>query len=66
MGDNSLWHSHGRMNGIQTLRTTLKLEIEDFSKDIKLSELIRAYNDILCEFIVRNKINVFFHNRVYF
>lgn len=66
LGDNKHWHSHGRMIGIDSLKNLLKLEIEDFSKDVNLRGLIRNYNDLLMEYIGRSQFKVFLHNRIYF
>lgn len=66
LGDNKIWHSHGRYIGINTLQTLLKLEIEDYSKDKELRHLIRTYNDLICEYIIRNGYKVFFHSKNYF
>jgi hypothetical protein len=63
LGDNKLWHSHGRMIGPGTLTALLKLEINDYSGDDKLRGLIRCYNDLLTEYIVRNNYPIFMHNR---
>lgn len=53
LGDNKLWHSHGRMIGINTLTNTLRLQIEDYSKEDELRNLIRSYNDLIIEYIRR-------------
>jgi membrane-bound ClpP family serine protease len=66
LGDNRRWHSHGRMIGINTLKNDLKLKIEDYSQNQELRGLIRAYNDLMIEFIVRMQYNVFMHSRVFF
>jgi leucyl-tRNA synthetase len=66
LGDNKLWHSHGRMISINTLKTILKLDIEDYSDENELRILIRNYNDLLTEFIARNGNKVFLHSRKYF
>ena len=66
LGDNKKWHSHGRMININTLKTVLKLEIEDYSTNMKLRSLIRNYNDLLTEFIARNGFKVFMHNKNHF
>lgn len=66
LGDNKIWHSHGRMINITTLKRILKLEIEDYSENEDLRPLIRNYNDFLTEFIARNGFKVFLHNRNYF
>jgi len=66
LGDNKLWHSHGRMIGIKTLREIIKLEIDDYSSDDKLRNLICSYNDILIEYIVRSNFRIFLHSKNYF
>lgn len=65
LGDNKIWHSHGRMININTLKTVLKLEIEDYSGRDELRNRIRMYNDLLTEFIARSGFKVFMHNRNY-
>lgn len=66
LGDNKLWHSHGRMIGIKTLKDVIKLEIDDYSNDDKLRSLIRSYNDLLTEYIARTNYKIFLHSRNYF
>lgn len=66
LGDNKLWHSHGRMISGNTLQTVLKLEIDDYSSDTKLRGLIRAYNDLITEYIARSNLSVFMHSKNYF
>ena len=65
LGNNQMWHSHGRMIGIKTLTDMLKLQIEDYSKDNTLRNLIRSYNDLIVEFIGRSGFTLFFHSRNY-
>jgi len=66
LGDNKYWHSHGRMIGIDMLRTVLKLKIEDYSQDIDLRNLIRQYNDLMVEYIAKTDFRLFLHSRNYF
>jgi len=66
LGDNSLWHSHGRSIGIDTLRNVLHLRIEDYSENLDLRSLIRDYNDLICEYIIRRGAQAFVHSRVFF
>jgi len=66
LGDNKLWHSHGRMIGPGTMSRLLRLEINDYSADDALRPLIRAYNDLLTDYIVRHGYNVFMHSREHF
>ena len=63
LGDNKIWHSHGRSIGVNALTNILKLKIEDYSTDSKLTKLIREYNDLICQYIVRNNGELFFHTR---
>ncbi len=66
LSDNKLWHSHGRMIGISTLRAILKLKIEDYSNDKPRRDKIIAYNDLLTDYITRNDFKHFLHSRIYF
>jgi membrane-bound ClpP family serine protease len=66
LSNNSIWHSHGRSIGIETLKGFLKLKIEDYSNNDELRELIRNYNDLICEYILRAGGKAFGHSRVYF
>jgi hypothetical protein len=66
LGDNKYWHSHGRMIGINTLKSLLRLKIEDFSTDKNLQPIIRSYNDLITEYIGRFNIKIFMHSRKFF
>lgn len=66
LGDNKLWHSHGRSLGVETLTKVLKLKIDDYSNDEILRPLIRDYNDLICEYILRHNAKSFVHSRIYF
>lgn len=66
LGDNKIWHSHGRMIGVGTLKSVLRLKIEDYSNDPKLRPLIRSYNDLLLEYVRRQNYKIFLHSRNYF
>lgn len=65
LGNNKLWHSHGRMIGPSVLAKH-RLEIDDYSNDLKLRGLIRDYNDLLVEYIARGNMPLFMHSRLYF
>jgi len=54
------------MIGIETLRSVLKLKIEDYSDDKPLRDLIRGYNAVIVGHIARGKIPHFLHSRNYF
>lgn len=66
LGDNGLWHSHGRSIGISTLVNVLKVKIDDYSEDTEFRDLIRGYNDLICEYILRHGLKAFLHSRIYF
>lgn len=66
LSDNKLWHSHGRMIGVQTLKNILRLKIEDYSKDPTLRNGILAYSDLLTDYIAKNDYKTFLHSRCYF
>lgn len=67
LGNNKMWHTHGRMISMETLRREpLRLKIEDFSEDSNLHSLLRSYNDLLTEYIVRNNYQTFLHSRKFF
>ena len=66
LGNNKLWHSHGRMIGIIELTSLLKLKIEDYSDEDELRESIRSYNDLITEYISNTKLNFFFHSKKHF
>jgi Serine dehydrogenase proteinase len=66
LGSNKLWHSHGRMIGIDTLRNILRLKIEDYSNDTVLRPLIRSYNDLITEYLAKSQVEIFMHSRNYF
>jgi hypothetical protein len=63
LGNNKLWHSHGRSIGVNALTHILKLKIEDYSTDPTLTKLIRDYNDLICQYITRNGGEMFFHTK---
>lgn len=66
LGDNKVWHSHGRMIGPETLTSVLRLRINDYSSDTVLRPLVRSYNDLLTEYIARQGFKYFLHSRDYF
>lgn len=65
LGNNKLWHSHGRMIGPGAL-ARLRLEIDDYSGNLTLRGMIRDYNDLLVEYIARGNMQLFMHSRLYF
>lgn len=63
LGDNKTWHSHGRMIGIETLTNVLRLEIDDYSNDQTCQANVRLYNDLLTDYIRRQRISFHLHHR---
>ncbi len=66
LGNNKMWHSHGRAIGISTLQTVLRLRIEDYSHNDELRPLIRSYNDVICDYVLRMGYPNFLHSRKHF
>jgi hypothetical protein len=66
LGDNKIWHSHGRMIGINRLKKFLKLKIEDYSRENALRTKIRSYNDMIVNYISRNNYSFFLHSKNWF
>jgi hypothetical protein len=51
--NNRVWHSHGRLIGVTTLKDVVRLEIDDYSDDIEMRTQVRAYHDTLNEYAGR-------------
>jgi hypothetical protein len=51
------------MIGMLTLRSILRLEIDDFGADKALSTNIRLYSDTLSEYLKRHGLGFFLYNR---
>lgn len=60
------WHTHGRGISMQTLRDELKLKIDDYGQDEKLSELVWNYFWFLRDHMARSGASSFVHSPVYF
>ncbi len=63
LGDNTVWHSHGRMIGIETLTKKLRLEIEDYTADTKRRDLINSYHDMITDYMQRQNWNFMLHSK---
>jgi hypothetical protein len=53
LNDTKRWHSHGYGISMDVLRRDLKLVIDDFGLDAKLSAAIRSYDDLLSDYMVK-------------
>lgn len=51
LGDNKRWHSHGRRIGINTLSNDLRLEIDDFGKDVDLQSKVYQYHNLITDYM---------------
>jgi membrane-bound ClpP family serine protease len=58
LGDNKQWHSHGRRIGIKTLRDSLRLEVEDYSNDQGLRNMINEYHDLITDYMTRQNFSI--------
>lgn len=63
LSDNKVWHSHGRMISMNTLRSVLKLEIDDFGANVELRDAVRSYSDTLTDYLHRQGLQHYLHNR---
>jgi len=62
LSQNSLWHAHGRMIGMKTLKEELRLGIDDLGHDKTLRESVRQYSDTLCDWLSQRNIPSFLYN----
>ncbi|GGF32901.1 hypothetical protein GCM10011611_43860 [Aliidongia dinghuensis] len=62
LGSNKIWHSHGRFIGIGTLQSILRLEIDDYTKDISLRTLIRVYSELITDYMDRQGVGFVLHS----
>jgi len=63
LSDNKIWYSHGRMIGMNTLKSVLRLDIDDFGPDKELGPSVRLYSDTLSEYLKRHGLEFFLYNR---
>lgn len=59
LGSNREWHSHGRRIGIGTLKSKLRLEIEDYSSDTVLRPKVNEYHDLITDYMNRQNYSMF-------
>ncbi len=64
LSNNKLWHSHGRMIGLDTLRDRLKLEIDDYSNEKELTASVRNYHDMLTDYVDRLGLQSYLHHKL--
>ena len=63
LSNNKIWYSHGRMIGMNTLRSVLRLQIDDFGLDREFARSVRIYSDTLSEYLKRHGLDFFLYNR---
>lgn len=56
--DTSIWRSHGRMIGINTLTDQLKLKIEDYSDNAPLRVFLNQYIELISEYAAQRNRHV--------
>ena len=66
LGNNQKWHSHNRYINLGTLQKDLRLKIEDFSNLEPLRTEIRAYNDLLVDYMNGRGYQLFVHSKTNF
>jgi membrane-bound ClpP family serine protease len=63
LSDSKRWKSHGRPINIDILENELRLKIEDFGNDKTLSDLIRNYELLMVDYIMKNRNVLIIHTR---
>lgn len=61
LADHKRWRSHGRAINVSRLKD-LRLDIDDYSDNVKLRSMIRKYNDLLTSHIDRQNMPYYFHS----
>lgn len=65
LSNNNEWKSHGRPINIDTLENKLRLKIEDYSNNDQLRILIRAYFDLLSDYVKSNNTPIFVQTKLF-
>jgi hypothetical protein len=66
LNDTARWHSHARGIDVKTLRDEVRPKIEDLTDEPKLHEFMRAYFDLLKDYMGRQELYSFVHAKGYF
>ena len=61
LNDTDRWHSHGYGISMEVLRRDMKLKIDDFGADPKLSDAIRNYHQLFEDYMAKRGIIMAFH-----
>lgn len=62
LGDNTIWHAHGRYISMDTLRKVLRLKIEDYTLNKEKCTAIDTYNSLCIDYIFKNGYSTFMHS----
>jgi hypothetical protein len=65
LGNNEKWHSHGRGINMKTLQKDIGLKIHDYSKE-NCGKTIKAYFELLSDYMSRQKLFSFVHTAEFF
>jgi hypothetical protein len=63
LNDPTVWHSHGRGISMHVLTDKLNLRIDDFSKNTKINDAVRAYDRLLSDYLGVRHHNLVVHTR---
>jgi hypothetical protein len=63
LSNNAYWNSHGRLIGMETLRSSCRLKIDDFGADPDLQKAVRSYNETLTDYLGRSQLRTLLYNR---
>ena len=63
LSNNAHWNSHGRMIGMSILRSSCRLEIDDFGTDPDLQKAVRSYNETLTDYLSRSQFRSLLYSR---
>jgi len=66
LNDTDRWHSHSRGIGMDTLRSELRLRIDDMDEQPDLANSVRKYHRLLRDYMQRQEITNFVHTREFF
>ena len=66
LNDTARWHSHARGIDVKTLRDEVGLRIDNLTDEPKLYRFIRAYFDLLKDYMGRQELYSFVHAKGYF
>ena len=66
LNETARWHSHARGIDVRTLRDEVGLKIDDLGAETDLNRFIKAYFDLLKDYMGRHELYSFVHSKGYF